>query len=54
MRCMDACAAQEQRSFFSQQQAIEDLQLEEEKVNSLTKEKTKLQIRAEDVRHARI
>ncbi len=31
------------------QQAIEDLQSEEEKVNLLTKEKTKLQIQAEDV-----
>lgn len=33
-----------------QQQAIEDLQSEEEKVNLLTKEKTKLQMQAEDVR----
>lgn len=32
-----------------QQQAIEDLQSEEEKVNLLTKEKTKLQMQAEDV-----
>lgn len=36
--------------FSSQQQAIEDLQSEEEKVNLLTKEKTKLQMQAEDVR----
>lgn len=34
----------------SQQQAIEDLQSEEEKVNLLTKEKTKLQMQTEDVR----
>ena len=33
----------------SKQQAIEDLQIEEEKVNLLTKEKTKLQMQAEDV-----
>lgn len=32
-----------------QQQAIEDLQSEEEKVNLLTKEKIKLQMQAEDV-----
>lgn len=31
------------------QQAIEDLQSEEEKVDLLTKEKTKLQMQAEDV-----
>lgn len=34
---------------FVQQQAIEDLQSEEEKVVQLTKEKTKLQMQAEDV-----
>lgn len=34
---------------FLQQQAIEDLQGEEEKVILLTKEKTKLQMQAEDV-----
>lgn len=34
---------------LSPQQAIEDLQCEEEKVNLLTKEKTKLQMQAEDV-----
>jgi len=32
-----------------QQQTIEDLQSEEEKVNLLTKEKTKLLMQAEDV-----
>lgn len=31
------------------QQAIEDLQSEEEKVNLLTKERAKLQVQAEDV-----
>lgn len=46
----DTCAAQAEKSCFSpQQQAIEDLQCEEEKVNLLTKEKTKLQLQAEDV-----
>lgn len=46
----DACAAQAQRSLASlRQQAIEDLQSEEEKVILLTKEKTKLQMQAEDV-----
>lgn len=35
--------------YHPQQQAIEDLQSEEEKVNLLTKEKTKLQMHTEDV-----
>lgn len=35
--------------FSLRQQAIEDLQSEEEKVILLTKEKTKLQMQAEDV-----
>lgn len=35
--------------FHPQQQAIEDLQSEEEKVNLLTKERAKLQVQAEDV-----
>ncbi|XP_015246852.1 PREDICTED: myosin-6-like [Cyprinodon variegatus] len=33
------------------QQAIEDLQMEEDKVNLLTKEKTKLQLKAEDLEY---
>lgn len=49
-RFRDTCAGQAQTcSCFTQQQAIEDLQSEEEKVNQLTKEKTKLQMQAEDV-----
>lgn len=35
--------------FAPYQQAIEDLQSEEDKVNLLTKEKAKLQIQAEEV-----
>lgn len=44
------CRAGSNILFSSQQQAIEDLQSEEEKVNLLTKEKTKLQMQTEDVR----
>lgn len=45
----DMCRSGSEILFHPQQQAIEDLQSEEEKVNLLTKEKTKLQMQAEDV-----
>lgn len=42
-------ARQTQKTVLFLQQAIEDLQCEEEKVNLLTKEKAKLKLQAEDV-----
>ncbi len=43
------CSTDPHVSVLFLQQAIEDLQCEEEKVNLLTKEKAKLKLQAEDV-----